>query len=306
MTKSINMEVNIGELKLKNPIMTASGTYGFGREFEEFMDISKLGGIMVKGLTLKTRKGNKAPRIAETPGGMLNSVGLENPGVEYFVKEELPYLKKKGVTVIANISGNTIEEYCKMAEIINDTDCDAVEMNISCPNVKEGGVAFGTDSDVVYKITKEVRKKLDKPFIVKLSPNVTNIKEIAVSAEKGGADCISLINTLLGMAIDINTRRPILRNNVGGLSGPAIKPVALRMVWQVSQVVNIPIIGMGGIMTAEDIIEFLLAGASAVSVGTANFVDPTITMKMLDKLREYLAKNNISDVNKLVGKIKTY
>ncbi len=306
MTKAVNMSVKICDLEFKNPIMTASGTYGFGIEFEKYMDISRLGAIMVKGLTLKPRNGNKSPRIAETPSGMLNSVGLENPGVEFFVTEELPYLKEKGVTVIANISGNTIEEYCEMARIIDKTSCDAVEMNISCPNVKQGGVAFGTDKDVVYKITKEIRKHLSKPLIVKLSPNVTDIKEIAVSAEKGGADCISLINTLLGMAVDIKTRRPILRNNVGGLSGPAIKPVALRMVWQVSQVVNIPIIGMGGISSVEDIIEFMLVGASAVSVGTANFINPRVTIDMIEGLERYLVENNIKDVNELVGQIKPY
>lgn len=306
MTKSVNLSVDIGGLKINNPITTASGTYGFGREYENYMDISKLGAIMVKGLTLKPRKGNKTPRVVETASGMLNSVGLENPGVEYFVENELPYLKKKGVTVIANISGNSIEEYCEMAKILDKTSCDAIEMNISCPNVKQGGVAFGTDKDIVLKITKEVRKYLTKPLIVKLSPNVTEIKEIAVSAEKGGADGISLINTLLGMAVDIRTRRPILRNNVGGLSGPAIKPVAIRMVWQVKSAVNIPIIGMGGISSVEDIIEFLLVGASAVSIGTANFVNPKISLELLEGLEEYLLKNDIQDINELVGKIKIY
>lgn len=306
MTKSVNMSVDIGGLKIKNPIMTASGTFGFGREYENYMDISKLGGIMVKGLTLKPRKGNISPRIAETPSGMLNSVGLENPGVESFVKDELPYLKEKGVTVIANVSGNTVEEYCEMCRIIDSTSCDAVEVNISCPNVKQGGVAFGTDKDVVFHITKEVRKHTKKPLIVKLSPNVTDIKEIAVSAERGGADCISLINTLLGMAVDIKTRRPILRNNVGGLSGPAIKPVALRMVWQVSQVVDIPIIGMGGISSVEDIIEFILVGASAISIGTANFVNPKVSVKLIAALEKYLIENEIKDIKELVGQIQPY
>lgn len=306
MTKDINMTVDIGGLKIANPLMTASGTFGFGKEYENYMDISKLGAIMGKGLTLKPRKGNPTPRIAETPSGMLNSVGLENPGVEYFVEKELPYLKDKGVTVIANISGNTVEEYCEMCRILDETTCDAIEVNISCPNVKQGGVAFGTDKDVVYNITKEVRKHTNKPLIVKLSPNVTDIKEIAISAEKGGADAISLINTLLGMAIDIKTKRPILRNNVGGLSGPAIKPVALRMVWQVSQVVDIPIIGMGGISTVEDIIEFMIAGASAVSIGTANFINPKITMDLLEGLEKYLKENDIKDINQLVGQINPY
>lgn len=306
MTKSVNMSVDIGGLKIKNPIMTASGTFGFGREYENYMDISKLGGIMVKGLTLKPRKGNISPRIAETPSGMLNSVGLENPGVESFVKDELPYLKEKGVTVIANVSGNTVEEYCEMCKIIDSTSCDAVEVNISCPNVKQGGVAFGTDKDVVFHITKEVRKHTKKPLIVKLSPNVTDIKEIAVSAERGGADCISLINTLLGMAVDIKTRRPILRNNVGGLSGPAIKPVALRMVWQVSQVVDIPIIGMGGISSVEDIIEFILVGASAISIGTANFVNPKVSIELIEGLEKYLIENEIKNIKELVGQIQQY
>ncbi len=306
MTKSVNLSVDIGGLKINNPITTASGTYGFGREYENYMDISKLGAIMVKGLTLRPRKGNKTPRVVETASGMLNSVGLENPGVEYFVENELPYLKKKGVTVIANISGNSIEEYCEMSRILDKTSCDAIEMNISCPNVKQGGVAFGTDKDVVLKITKKVRKYLTKPLIVKLSPNVTDIKEIAVSAEKGGADGISLINTLLGMAVDIKTRRPILRNNVGGLSGPAVKPVAIRMVWQVKSAVNIPIIGMGGISSVEDIIEFLLVGASAVSIGTANFINPKISLELLEELEKYLIENDIRDVNELVGQIKIY
>ncbi|EOD01302.1 dihydroorotate dehydrogenase [Caldisalinibacter kiritimatiensis] len=306
MNRKADLSLKIGKLYLDNPIMTGSGTFGFGREYEDFIDISKLGAVVVKGLTLEPRKGNKRPRIAETPSGMLNSIGLENPGVKHFIQEELPYLKKKGVKVIANIAGNTIEEYCKMAKILNKTECDAIEMNISCPNVKKGGVAFGTDKDIVYKITSEVRKCYDKTLIVKLSPNVTNIKEIAINAEKGGADSISLINTLLGMAIDINTRRPKLKNNVGGLSGPAIKPIALRMVWQVSQVVNIPIIGMGGITSLEDIIEFMLAGANAVAIGTGNFINPAITIELIEELESYLINNEINSINELVGKIRTY
>lgn len=306
MNKKVDLSVKIGKMNLKNPIMTASGTFGFGREFEDFFDISKIGAVVVKGLTLKPRKGNLGPRIAETPSGILNSIGLENPGVEDFIKAELPYLKSKGATVIANIAGNTIEEYCEMAKIINDTECDGIEMNISCPNVKQGGVAFGVNTDTVYKITSEVRKKTDKTLIVKLSPNVTNIKEIALSAQDGGADCISLINTLLGMAVDIKTRKPILRNNVGGLSGPAVKPVALRMVWEVSQVVNIPIIGMGGISNIKDVIEFLLVGASSVAIGTANFINPLITLELAKQLEEYFIKNNLNKVEDLVGKLETY
>jgi dihydroorotate dehydrogenase (NAD+) catalytic subunit len=306
MIEKVDLSVKIGKMNLKNPIMTASGTFGFGREFEDFFDISKIGAVVVKGLTLKPRKGNLGPRIAETPSGILNSIGLENPGVEDFIKVELPYLKSKGATVIANIAGNTIEEYCEMAKIINDTECDGIEMNISCPNVKQGGVAFGVNTDTVYKITSKVRKKTDKTLIVKLSPNVTNIKKIALSVQDGGADCISLINTLLGMAVDIKTRKPILRNNVGGLSGPAVKPVALRMVWEVSQVVSIPIIGMGGISNIKDVIEFLLVGASSVAIGTANFINPLITLELAKQLEEYFIENNINKVEDLVGKLETY
>ncbi|WP_034600874.1 dihydroorotate dehydrogenase [Clostridiisalibacter paucivorans] len=304
--RDINLNTNIGRLIIENPIITASGTFGFGREYEEFMDIANIGAISVKGLTLKPRKGNKSPRIAETVGGMLNSVGLENPGVEYFIDKELPYLKDKNITIIANISGNTIEEYCEMAARIDKSRCDAIEMNISCPNVKRGGVAFGTDKDMVYRITKSVRDSTEKPLIVKLSPNVTDIKEIALMAEKAGADGLSLINTLLGMAIDIKTKKPILRNNVGGLSGPAIKPIALRMVWEVAQVVKIPIIGMGGIMNITDVIEFLLAGASAVAIGTGNLVNPRLTVELLVELKKYMQKNNIKDVSEIIGKLEIY
>ncbi len=306
MNEKIDLSFRIGDLTIKNPILTASGTFGFGRVYEDFVDISKIGAIVVKGLTLNPKRGNDTPRIVETSSGMLNSVGLENPGVEHFVNIELPYLKKKNVTVIANISGNSIEAYCKMAKILDSTSCDAIEMNISCPNVKQGGVAFGTDKNTVYKITNEVRKYSNKPLIVKLSPNVTDIKEIAVSAEKGGADCISLINTLIGMAVDVNTRRPVLKNNVGGLSGPAIKPVALKMVWDVSKVVNIPIIGMGGITNIKDVIEFLLVGANAVAIGTSNFINPCITVELVEELKEYLYKNDITNLKQIIGKIKPY
>lgn len=306
MIRKIDMSVDLGGLKLNNPILTASGTFGFGREYEDFIDIAKIGAIAVKGLTLEPRKGNKGPRVAETPSGMLNSIGLENPGVKDFIDKELPYLKEKGVKVIANIAGNTIEEYCEIARILDNTDCDAVEMNISCPNVKQGGVAFGTNKDTVYKITYEVRKNLSKPLIVKLSPNVTDIKEMAAMAQKGGADCISLINTLVGMAVDIKTRRPLLHNNVGGLSGPAIKPVALRMVWEVSKVVDIPIIGMGGITNIQDVIEFMLVGAKAVAIGTGNFPNPALTIDLIDGLEKYMKENDISRLDDLIGKIKPY
>lgn len=298
----IDMGVNIAGIKMKNPVITSSGTFGFGREYGKYYDLSRLGGITVKGLTLKPREGNKPPRIAETPAGILNSVGLQNPGVEYFLKEELPYIRKHDVAVIANIAGNTTDEYCRMAEILGDIT-DGIELNISCPNVKKGGVAFGTKADSVYDITKKVKKYCKVPLIVKLSPNVTDIKEIASAAEAGGADALSLINTLLGMAIDINTRKPVLANVVGGLSGPAVKPIALRMVWQVSQAVKIPIIGMGGISTWEDAVEFILAGANAVAVGTANFINPYAPLEIIDGVREYMEKNKVDNMNNLVGKM---
>ena len=299
----INMKVNVAGVELKNPIVTGSGTFGFGREYGAYFDLNQLGGICVKGLTFTERQGNAAPRIAETPAGILNSVGLQNPGVKFFVENELPFLKKYDTKIIANISGNTVEEYCSMAEILSDSDVDLIEMNISCPNVKEGGVAFGTNAATVNNITREVKKYCRKPLIVKLSPNVTDIKEIAKAAEDGGADALSLINTLLGMSIDIHKRKPVLANNVGGLSGPAVKPVAVRMVWQAASVVKVPIIGMGGIMTGEDAVEFMLAGAAAVAVGTANFVDPLACIKVLEGVKEYLGRYHITDVNEIVGKV---
>lgn len=298
----LNMEVNIGGLKLKNPMMTASGTYGFGREYGEFYDLGKLGAVAAKGLTLLQREGNNAPRIAETPAGILNSVGLQNPGVEKFLEEELPFLRKYDTKIIANIAGNTIDEYCEMAEILGN-NVDAIELNISCPNVKEGGVAFGTKCDSVYSITKSVKSHCKVPLIVKLSPNVTDIREIALAAEEAGADCISLINTLLGMAIDIKTRRPIMANVVGGLSGPAVKPVAVRMVWQVAQVVKIPIIGMGGISSWQDAAEFILAGATAVSVGTYNFVNPYAPVEILQGLEQYMEKSGFNSIEDFRGKV---
>lgn len=299
----IDMKVDIGGIKLKNPVLTASGTFGFGREYSKFYDLGKLGGIVVKGLTLEPREGNKPPRIAETPAGILNSVGLQNPGVEYFLKKELPFLHGYDAAVIANIAGNTVDEYCKMAEKLG-SHVDGIELNISCPNVKEGGAAFGTDSDSVYNITKRVKEYCEVPLIVKLSPNVADIKEIALSAEEGGADAISLINTLLGMAIDINSKRPVLANKVGGLSGPAVKPVALRMVWETSESVNIPIIGMGGISCWQDAVEFILAGADAVSIGTANFFNPYAPLEILEGLEKYLIRNESKSINELKGSIR--
>lgn len=293
-----DISVNIAGIKMKNPVITASGTFGFGKEYGEYYDLSKLGGIAVKGLTLKPREGNKPPRIAETPAGILNSVGLQNPGVESFLKQELPLLRRYDTAVIANIGGNTVEEYCTIAEVLGDS-VDGIELNISCPNVKEGCAAFGTNPESVLNITESVKKYCKVPLIVKLSPNVTDIKEIAAAAEAGGADGISLINTLLGMAIDINTRKPVLANTVGGLSGPAIKPLAVRMVWQVSQTVKIPVIGMGGISTWEDAIEFILAGADAVAVGTANFINPYAPLEIIEGIKEYMIKNNINDIKSL-------
>ncbi|MBE7027018.1 MAG: dihydroorotate dehydrogenase [Ruminococcaceae bacterium] len=298
-----DMKVNIAGVEWNNPVCVASGTFGFGREYGEYFDLNELGAISVKGLTLKEREGNKAPRIAQTSGGILNSVGLQNPGVENFIKFELPELKKYSAKIIANIAGSTIEDYCQMAEILSDSDVDMLEMNISCPNVKEGGVAFGTDEGMVEKITGEVRKKAKKPLIVKLSPNVTDIVKMAKAAQRGGADALSLINTLLGMKIDINTKRPVLNNNVGGLSGPCVMPVAVRMVWQVANAVDLPIIGMGGIMSADDAAEFMLAGADAVMVGTGLFKNPTLPTLVSKGLCEYADKNGYASVTEITGKV---
>jgi len=288
---------------MKNPVIAASGTFGFGREYSEFIDLNRIGGISVKGLTLKPRKGNPPPRIAETPGGILNSVGLQNPGVEAFVKNEIPFLRKYDTAIIANIAGNTIDDYCEMAEILSDADIDAVELNVSCPNVKSGGVAFGKNICGITEITSSVKKHCKKPLIVKLTPNVTDIKEIAKAAEAAGADALSLINTILGMAIDIKTRRPVLANNFGGLSGPAVKPIAVRMVYETANAVKIPVIGMGGITDGNDAIEFMLAGASAVMVGTANFTNPTACVDVVKGIEKYLEDNNYSGLKDVIGKV---
>lgn len=301
----VDMQVNIAGVTMNNPVVTASGTYGFGREYNEFYSLSELGGISVKGLTLAPRLGNAMPRIAETPAGILNSVGLQNPGVDSFMENDLPWLKQFSCKIFANIAGCTIEDYCEMAEKVSD-GCDLIEMNISCPNVKEGGVAFGTSATMVEKITREVKLRSKIPLVVKLSPNVTDITEIARAAEAGGADALSLINTLLGMSIDIKTRRPILANNVGGMSGPAVKPVAVRMVWQVANAVKLPLIGMGGISTAEDAIEFILAGTTAISVGTANFCDPMAPVKIKEGIEEYVKSCGASSVTELVGAVKPW
>lgn len=298
------MDVNIGGLKLSNPVIAASGTFGFGREYSEYTDLNKIGAISVKGLTLEPRQGNKPPRIAETPAGILNSVGLQNPGVRAFIKDEIPFLRKFNTSIIANIAGNTLEDYCEMADILSEEDIDAVELNVSCPNVKKGCMSFGNTTAGISEITKEVRKHLKKPLIVKLTPNVTDIKEIAIAAEAEGADAISLINTLYGMAIDIHRRRPILANNFGGLSGPAVKPIALRMVYEVSKAVKLPVIGMGGITTGDDAVEFMLAGATAVMIGTANFVNPTACVDAVKDIQNYLSMYNINDVNDIIGMLK--
>ena len=298
-----NTKINFCGVEFKNPIVTASGTFGFGLEYNDYASIEEYGGFGAKGLTRQPREGNKPPRIAETPSGILNSVGLQNPGVEVFAEYIMPELAKYGTNVIANMSGNTVEEYCEMAQILSDTDAAIIEMNVSCPNVKHGGLAFGTDPNTVYELTKEVKKYAKKPLIVKLSPNVTSITDIAKAAEEGGADGLSLINTLLGMKIDINSRRPILANNMGGLSGPCVKPVAVRMVYQVHNAVNIPIIGMGGVMNSDDVIEFMLAGASLVALGTGMFVKPDLILDVKKGIDEYMTRHGISDINDIIGKV---
>ena len=301
-----DLHVKIAGVEFNNPLIAASGTFGFGHEYQEFYPLSTLGGISCKGITLEGRPGNPPPRIAETPGGMLNAVGLQNPGVDYFVEHDLPWLKEQGTTIIANIAGNTPEDYCKMADKLSSTDIDMIELNISCPNVKQGGVQFGTSCAGVESITAAVRKYCTKPLMVKLSPNVSDIGEIAAAAESAGADAISMINTLTGMRIDINTHRPIIHNNTGGLSGPALLPVAVRMVWQVAQRVSIPIVGMGGISKWQDAVELLLAGASALQIGTVLFTDPYAPVKILDGLNRYLDQNKILAVSELTGKVKTW
>ena len=297
-----NLAVKIHNLQLKNPVLTASGTFGYGKEFDDFIDVNALGGIIVKATTSKHREGNPYPRMAETAMGMLNAVGLQNKGIEYFVKEIYPGLKEYTTNVIANVSDSTIEGYVKVAKEMNKLDhIAAIELNISCPNVKEGGMAFGTSTSSAMEVTRAVRDVYDKTLIVKLSPNVTNISEIALAVEKAGADAVSLINTLLGMAIDAEKRRPVLSTITGGLSGPAVKPVALRMVWQVAKAVKIPVIGLGGIATAADAIEFLLAGALAIQIGTANFIDPTTSIKVINGINEYLDRHHINQVTELTG-----
>lgn len=299
------MRVAIGPLHLRNPVMTASGTFGYGEEFSSLVNLHRLGAIIVKGISLLPRPGNQPPRIVETPAGMLNAIGLENVGLDRFVTEKLPFLQKIDTPVIVNILGDTVDDYSQLAKRLNDEHrVAAIEVNISCPNVKEGGVAFGTDPAMAHAVTAAVRDNFRGPVIVKLSPNVTDITVIARAVEEAGADAVSLINTVLGMAIDIETCRPKLANIVGGLSGPAIKPVALRMVWQVSTHVNIPVIGIGGISTPEDAIEFLLAGASAVQVGTANFINPKAAEQIINGIDSYLQTRKLAAVQELIGSVQ--
>ncbi len=301
-----DLKVNVAGVALANPLIAASGTFGFGREYAEFYPLSTLGGISCKGITLQERPGNPPPRIAETPSGMLNAVGLQNPGVDHFIEQDLPWLRQQGTAVIANIAGNTPEDYCAMAEKLSDSGVDMIEMNISCPNVKQGGVQFGTSCAGVESITAAVRRHCKKPLMVKLSPNVSDIGEIAAAAEAAGADAISLINTLTGMRIDIRTRRPIIRNNTGGLSGPAVFPVAVRMVWQASQRVKIPVVGLGGIAAWQDAVEMLLAGASALQIGTVLFTDPYAPVKILDGLNRFLDEQGIASVTELTGGVRPW
>ena len=301
----MNTKVNFAGIEMKNPVTVASGTFGYGREYAEFFDLGKLGAVITKGTSLKPKSGNKPSRVCETASGMLNSIGLQNPGVEYFANNDLPFLRKFDTKIIVNACGSSIDEYVELCKILNSLDIDGVELNLSCPNVKEGCMAFGNTYEGVKKVTSEVRKVLDKPLIVKLTPNVTDIAEIAKGVEDGGADAVSLINTLLAMKIDIYKRKPVLANNTGGLSGPAIKPVAVRMVYQVAQAVKIPIMGLGGIMTGEDAIEFMLAGATTVSIGAGNFVDPYTSIKTIEGIEEYMKKCNIDDINDVIGKVIT-
>ncbi len=301
-----DLSVKICGVDFKNPVIPASGVFGYGREYEELFPLEKLGGIATKGTTLNRRTGNLAPRIAETPSGMLNSVGLQNPGIDHFVNEELPYLLEKNTVILANIAGSTVDECVQVAEKLEPTDVHMIELNISCPNVKQGGAAFGTSCDMAAEVVRQVRKATSKPLVVKLSPNVTSITDIAKAVEDAGADAVSLINTLLGMRIDINTRRPILRNNVGGMSGPAVFPIAVRMVWQVANAVKIPVIGMGGVSSGRDAVELMMAGASAVQVGAAIFTDPYAPVRIVDEINEFLDSKNISSVRDIIGTVQPW
>lgn len=300
----VNLKVNIGNLPLKNPVLTASGTFGYGKEFSDFIDLNKLGGFIVKGTTIDHREGNPYPRMVETPSGMLNAVGLQNKGVDYFIEHIYPQIKEINSQIIVNVSGASIDDYVAVCKKLEPLDkITAIEVNISCPNVKQGGMAFGTTASGAAQVTKAVRDAFSKTIIIKLSPNVTDITEIARAVEAEGADSVSLINTMLGMAIDIEKRKPYLSTITGGLSGAAIRPVAVRMVWQVAKAVQIPVIGLGGIMNGRDAIEFMLAGATAIEVGTANFIDPTTTIKIIDFMNEYCDRHGINDINEIIGQI---
>ncbi len=301
-----DLRVNVAGVEFKNPVIPASGAFGYGREYEQFYPLSKLGGISVKGTTLHERQGNPGPRIAETPAGMLNSVGLQNGGVDKFLNYELPSLMTKGTRIIANIAGSTVEECAELAGRLNGSAVDMIELNISCPNVKQGGAAFGTDCTIAGQVTRAVKDATDKPLMVKLSPNVTSITDIAKSVEANGADAVSLINTILAMRIDIKTRRPILKNNVGGLSGPAVFPIAVRMVWQVANAVNIPVVGMGGISTFEDAIEMMMAGASAIQIGAAIFSNPYAPIEIIDGMNKWCDQNGVKSISEIVGTVNPF
>ena len=298
----VNLSVELGDLKLKNPVLTASGTFGYGEEYADFVDLTRLGGFIVKGTTLEPREGNDYPRMAETPSGMLNAVGLQNKGVDYFIEHIYPRICQYKSEIIVNVSGKCVEDYVTVCEKLSDLDrINAVEINISCPNVKQGGMAYGTTCEGAAEVASAVRKAWGRHMIVKLSPNVTSIADIARAVEDAGADSVSLINTLLGMAVDVERRRPYLSTVTGGLSGAAVKPVAVRMVWQVAKAVSIPVIGLGGIMNGHDALEFIMAGARAIEVGTANFIDPSVTMKIIDEITEFCERQGVEDINELVG-----
>jgi dihydroorotate dehydrogenase (NAD+) catalytic subunit len=301
-----DLTVAIGGLTLKNPVMTASGTFGYGEEYASFVDLNRLGAVVVKGLSLEPRSGNPPPRIMETPSGMLNAVGLQNIGVKEFIARKLPFLRRYDTAVIANIFGETVDEYRRVTEVLSGTDgIHALEVNISCPNVKRGGIAFGATPDAAAEVTRKIRSETDLPLIVKLTPNVTDIAQVALAVEAAGADALSLINTLTGMSVDIERKRPHLANVTGGLSGPAIRPVALRMVWQVVRAVKVPVIGIGGIMNASDALEFLITGARAVEIGTANFIRPAATMEILNGIVDYMSRHKIAKITELIGSLDT-
>ena len=300
----MNTKVTIAGVEFKNPVMTASGTFGSGMEYSEFVDLNRLGGIVTKGVANVPWPGNPTPRVAETYGGMLNAIGLQNPGIDVFMERDIPFLKQYDTKVIVNVCGKTVEDYCEVVEKLGDQPVDMLEINVSCPNVKEGAIAFGQKADALFNITKEIKKHAKQPVIMKLSPNVTDITEMAKAAEAAGADAVSLINTITGMKIDVHRRQFAIANKTGGLSGPAIKPVAVRMVYQVANAVKIPIIGMGGIATAEDALEFILAGATAVSVGAMNFVNPYTTVEVVDGIEAYMKRYGVEDINTLIGAVK--